>query len=170
MDMNLPNELFEADPKLAAGAAAGAVAWLIEYRPGFRAALAPYATLELLDQPTLVKVPGAAYYCDTLAAWQGQWLAVLDLHVLLEGYRAGNAPPLRHLLVLAYQIAPGQALHHAALSLPALPLNVTVQDRMQCALPGGNDLWPALASACFEHEGQPVPVLDTARLFSTYHG
>ncbi len=39
-------------------------------------------------------------------------------------------------------------------------------DAMACELPADHDLWPRLALSCFVHEGRPVPILDTERLFA----
>ncbi|WP_041675311.1 hypothetical protein [Ramlibacter tataouinensis] len=61
---------------------------------------------------------------------------------------------------------PGQPAAHGALGLARLPRVVTVDDQDRCALPQDSRLWPSVASACFQHHGRPVPVVDPLRLFA----
>lgn len=173
MDMKLPLTAADAAPAaLPADAGPRAVARLIEYAPGRQIALPPHTTIELLENPAVVAVPGAAYYACGLLAWQGRRLPLLDLHALLlrahPGANGAVAP--RYALVLAYQRAPRQPVEYGAISLAVLPQTVTVGDEARCELPTDSDLWPLLALSCFRHEGRAVPILDTARLFATYHG
>jgi CheW-like domain len=170
MDMTLPADLARELDEPMPSASAAAVARLLEYERGHCIALPQHTTLEVLDEPKVIDVPGAAYYCTGLTQWQGNWLPVLDLQVLFRAYRPDYARPARYLLVVAYQPEPGQPLRHGVISLPGLPVTVAVSDSAQCALPDDCDLWSLLALSCFEHEGRAVPILDTARLFTRYHG
>lgn len=146
-----------------------AAARLLEYQRGRFVAFGAHSTLELIERPTVVTVPGAPYYCRGLMAWQGRQLPLLDLHTLLRAYPDDYAQPLRHVLVLAFQRAPREPLEYGALCAPSLLQMIDVADSQQCALPGDSDLWPWISMACFEYQGQSVPVLDTARLFSQPH-
>lgn len=147
------------------------VARLIEYAPGCLIALPSHTTLELVEPPVLVPVPGAAYYAYGLLAWQGSLLPLLDLDRLLRADpRADLTSAPRYALVLAYQRAPRRPIEHGAIGLAALPRTVSVGDEARCELPADSDLWPLLALSCFRHEGRAVPILDTAKLFATYHG
>jgi chemotaxis signal transduction protein len=112
-----------------------------------------------------VVVPGAPYYCLGLMAWEGRQLPLLDLDTLLRAYPAGE-PSTGHVLVLAYQSAPGRALDYGAVCARSLVRMIEVADSQACELPRDSDLWPWIAMSCFEHEGRAVPVLDTARLFA----
>jgi CheW-like domain len=145
-------------------------AQLLQYERDRHIALPIHTTIELLDRPPIVKVPGAAYYCSGLTKWQGEWLPVLDLHVLVHAYRKEFAPKTRYLLIVAYQTAPRQALRHGAIALPAMPALVQVSNASICALPTDSDVWPLIALSSFEHDGRAVPILDTGRLFGAYHG
>ena len=153
----------------AAASAPRAAARLLEYQRGRFVAFGAHSTLELIDQLKPVSVPGAPYYCRGLIAWQGRQLPLLDLHTLLRAYPDDYAPPLRHVLVLAFQRAPRAPLEYGALCAPSLLQMIDVADDQQCDLPTDSDLWPWISMACFEHQGQPVPVLDAARLFSQPH-
>ena len=158
----------DAPPEVPAPALATAPARLIEFERGRHIALPVQATLEVIDEPKILPVPGAAYYGAGITKWQGRWLPVLDLHVLLNAFRKEFIAPTRYLLVLAYQSAPRQPLRHGVLALPSLPLTVEIDDNAACALPTDSDLWPLIALSCFEHEGKAVPVVDPARLFERY--
>jgi hypothetical protein len=147
-----------------------ATAQLLQYDRGCCIALPAHTTIELLDRPPVVPVPGAAYYCDGLTRWRDQWLPVIDLHALVNAYRKEYAPKTRYLLIVAYQAAPGAALSHGAIALPVTPGSVQVSDAAMCPLPDTSDLWPLLALSCFEIKGRSVPILDTSRLFGLYHG
>jgi chemotaxis signal transduction protein len=148
---------------------ATAPAQLLEYAHARYVALPQHTTLEVLEQPQIVPVPGSAYYSVGLAKWQNRWLPVIDLHVLLQAYRKQYAAPTRYLLVVAYQTGPRAPVQHGVIALPMLPVVVTVSDDTLCPLPTDSDLWPHLALSCFEYQGSPVPILDTGRLFRSYH-
>jgi CheW-like domain len=163
MDMTLP-------PLDGAAQADSAPAQRIEYARGHFAALPMHTAIELVDAPRVRHVPGAAYYCDRLLAWRDHWLPLLDLRTLLEAHDNPYAAPMRYALVVAWQPAPGAAVRHGALALPAAPVVVSVSDATQCALPIESDLWPWIASACFAEGEQVIPVLDTTRLFSRFLG
>jgi chemotaxis signal transduction protein len=138
---------------------------LLEYRPGGFVAFPAHTTIALVDSPPVVVVPGAPYYCLGLMAWEGRQLPLLDLDTLLRAYPAGE-PSTGHVLVLAYQSAPGRALDYGAVCARSLVRMIEVADSQACELPRDSDLWPWIAMSCFEHEGRAVPVLDTARLFA----
>ncbi len=145
-------------------------AQLLQYDRECFVALPVHTTIELLDQAPVVEVPGAAYYCNGLTRWRGQWLPVLDLHALVNAYRKEYAPKTRYLLIVAYQTVPRAPVRHGAIALPVLPGTVRVSDSAACELPSDSDLWPLLASSCFQIKGRAVPILDTGRLFGQYHG
>jgi len=144
-----------------------APARLLEYKRGGFVAFAAHATIGLVDRPPVVAVPGAPYYCLGLMAWQGRHLPLLDLNTLLRAYPEASAPAAGHVLVLAYQSAPGQPLQYGGVCAPWLVQMIEVADSQRCELPAEGDLWPWISLACFEYEGHAVPVLDTGRLFAS---
>ena len=152
-----------------------AVARVIEYARGKFAALPPQTTLELIEGPRPLSVPGAARYACGLLARQDKRLPMIDLDALLhtQTRRARPEAFFPYALVLAWQAAPGQALEQGAIGIMDLPLSVTVNDAAACDLPGDSELWPRIARACFLHGGDeehPVPIIDTSLLFGSYHG
>jgi CheW-like domain len=184
MDMMLPTEPAPAlyavsglvNDALAADATPDAElaltpARLLQYKPEGCVALPVHTTIELLDGPLIIDVPGAARHCNRLVRWRGQWLALLDLDTLLHGCSgADRAGVPRYALVVAYQHAPGWPVAHAAIGLATLPQTVGVANQAGCKLPADSALWPLLALSCFWHEGHAVPILNTARLFAAHHG
>jgi CheW-like domain len=147
-----------------------APARLLEFDWNRHIALPVHTTIELIEQPEITPVPGAAYYTIGMLRWQGRHLAVLDLCTLLNAHTKAGAPRLRHALVVAYQTAPRGPVRHAAIATIGLPQTVRVGDAAQCPLPGDGDLWPLLAVSCFMHQGHRVPIVDTGRLFGSYWG
>lgn len=96
-------------------------------------------------------------------------MPLIDLNALLRAHPDGKAPVIEHVLVLAWQRGAAEALTYGAVCAPHLVHKVEVDDSQQCPLPEDSDLWPWTAMSCFRHEGRPVPVLDTARLFGQAH-
>lgn len=143
-----------------------APARLIEYAPGRHAALPPHTTLELIERPAFVAVPGAAAHAYGLLAWQGRWLPSVDIEALVE-MPSGAQPRLApcYALVLAYQRFPRWPVEHGAIGLAALPKTVMVSNAAQCELPTDSSQWLRFALSCFRHGGRAVPILDTAKLF-----
>ena len=169
MEMQLPSgveDLLTSDESGPDGPRA--TAYLLEYSKGHYFAFPAHTGVELVEQPRVVAVPGMPYFCLGLIAWQGRQLPLLDLDKLVAGPIAiaqGN-PSIGHVLVLAYQTAPGKALEYGAVCAPSLISKLEVVDGQQCALPADIERLPRISLSCFEYEGQAVPVLDTARIFS----
>jgi chemotaxis signal transduction protein len=150
---------------------AAALARLVEYAHGCLAALPPHTTIELVENPVAIEVPGAAYYSLGLLAWQGRHIPLIDLDTLLRAYaKDDQAKPPRYALVTAFQRSPGSPVDYGAIALAKLPETVTVADDVSCAFPQTSDMWPLLAISCFQLDGQAVPVIDTSRLFGRYPG
>ena len=127
-------------------------------------AFPPHTTLEIVDHPQPVAVPGAAPHALGLMEWQGRRIALIDAAALL-----GFAPPRtsapRYGLVLALQTHDGAAIEHGAIALDALPETITVTDDDTCTLPA-DAAWRRVSLACIAHQGRPVPIVDTAALFA----
>ncbi len=159
----------ELDAAEAARAEPHVAARLLEYQRGTFVAFPAHATLELIERPPLVEVPGAPYYCRGLVQWQGRQLPLLDLRTLMRAYPDENPKVLSHVLVLAYQRVPRAPLEYGALCAPSLVRMAQVADSQQCALPTDSDLWPWISLSCFSFEGRPVPIINIGRLFEQPH-
>lgn len=166
MDAQLIHENIAPLPEPGEADEPRAPARLLEYKWGAFVAFPAHTTIALIDNPPVVTVPGAPYYCLGLIEWQGRRLPLVDLNALLRAYPDGEPATGGHVLVLAYQSAPGAALEYGAVCARLLVRMVEVADSQRCELPRDSDLWPWIALSCFEHEGHAVPVLDTRRLFA----
>ena len=166
-----------ATPMLAAPDGADSVdtaprapARLLEFDRNRHVALAVHATIEIVERPEIVGVPGAAYYMLGMMRWQDRHIAVLDLCTLLNAHLKDGAPRMRHALVVAYQTAARKPIEYAAIATIGLPQTVQVSDDAKCDLPTDGDLWPLISLSCFLHHDQRVPIVDTGRLFGAYWG
>lgn len=138
---------------------------IIEYQPQKYAALPVHTTMALVERPELVVVPGAYEFGLGMLKWQDRWISVIDLGALLHGVPSVDSGARPHVMVLAYQTAPNQALQYAGIATTSLPVTVSVADEQQALLPEDSPLWPVIAISCFTHEGRAIPILDTSRLF-----
>jgi chemotaxis signal transduction protein len=168
MDMDLPyavEDLLSGDEP--AQNVPHATAYLLEYSKNRFVAFPAHTGVELVDQPKVVMVPGQPSFCLGLMPWQGgQRIALIDLERLLKDHEGQDSPSIGHVLVLAYQSVPGQALQYGAVLAPFLIRMIEVTDRQQCALPLEMETLARISLSCFEYHGQAVPILDTARIFS----
>lgn len=167
MDMPLPVLVDDAPhDDMAAEREAPALACMLEYAANTFIALPIHAGVELVEQPRLVPVPGMPYFCRGLLAWQGRQLPLVDLQDYLGGMNAPTSPSASHVLVVAYQVAPGAAIEYGAFCAPFLIRMVEVVDRDQCTLPAGQACWARIAISCFLYQGRAVPVLEPSRIFT----
>ena len=141
-----------------------APARIVEFVSGHHLALPLHTTLEILENPDIFPVPGAAPHARGLLLWQDNWIPVIDLARLLLPQTAPVAEAPKYVLVLAFQRVPGQPLEYGALVLPVLPETVFVDDGMACKLPNDSPLWPEISLSCFSYRGKPIPIVDTGRL------
>ena len=168
MDMQLPELLADHDrPGTSASEAERALACVLEYAQGAQIALPIHAGVELVERPRVVPVPGMPHFCLGLVAWQGRQLPLIDFQACLQPPGTARITPVyNHVLVVAYQTARGQPIEYGALCAPFLVRMIEVADNQQCPLPAGQSRWTDIAISCLMHEGQAVPVLDPARVFS----
>jgi hypothetical protein len=143
---------------------------LIEYAQGLRVALPPHTAYGLIEHPEVVAVPGSAAYAHGLMTWQNKRIPLLNLEILLNSnlnYIQTAFP--RYALIVAYQSVANFPVAFGAIGLNTLPQTILVGDGAQCSLPDDRKIWQQLALSCFHHEGQSIPILDTAQLFSGSH-
>lgn len=147
---------------------------MLEYAPDRYVALPPHTTLEIVEDPDIIPVPGAAPHALGLLFWQERWLPVIDLGRLLhETDTSAESPDTgkpRHVLVVACQRMPGHALEYGAIALPVLPETIFIGNEASCALPEDNPLWPQISLSCFTYKDSPTPIVDTGRLFGRSYG
>lgn len=139
----------------------GANAWLLDFGHDARGAVATRVLLHLLDNPQVFAVPCTPSYCRHAVFWQNRLLPVMDMAA-----RLGGPPQQSSLLAVACYVDPLDTVpRFGALALSAVPVPVAVNDNTACALPEQPAGWSGLALSCFEHHGQPVPILHLGRIF-----
>lgn len=137
-------------------------AWVLDFGPGLRAAVATRVLLQITDNPELHPVPCTPAHCNSVFAWQGRLLPVIDMAALL-----GRAPlPPRLLVVAGYHEKPGAPVSLGAFLIAAPPSAVIVDDEQACSLPEQPAGWSELAISCFGHQGDAIPVLHLGRVFA----
>lgn len=143
-----------------------APARLVEFLAGHRLALPLHTTLEIVEDPEIFPIPGAAPHAVGLLPWQEGWIPVVDLgRLLLQQDTPLEEGKARYVLALAYQRVAGEPLEYCAVLLPRLPETTFVSDEMVCKLPDDSPLWPQVSLSCFTYKGEPTPIVDTGRLF-----
>ena len=142
-----------------------APARILEYAPDRYLALPIHTTLEIVETPEILPIPGIAAYGVGLFEWQGKWIPVVDLSHLLHGTPTPDADKPKYALSLAYQCVPGEPLEYAAVILPSLPETTFVDDWLFCDLPDDSPLWPSISLSCFTYREKATPIVDTGRLF-----
>jgi chemotaxis signal transduction protein len=143
-----------------------APARILAYAPGRAAAFAEHCAVALIETPPVYEVPGASPHCLGLIEWTGRLIPLLDLRMMVDHQESEDCAMPGHVLVLAWQPAPGEALHYGAVCAPTLVTAARVSDAQCCAPPEDAPLLASIAAASFEHDGCSVPILDTRRLFS----
>ena len=137
-------------------------AWLLTANVDF--AVAERHMVEYLLSPQIIDVPLRSAHCAGVTIWRERWIPVLDMACVKPTPAVAGAPT--HVVVLAYQFAPGEALHHGALVVHAPPREALVSDAMACPLPDNLAALQHLVCACFSLEEKAIPVVDVTRLFS----
>lgn len=137
-------------------------AWLLDFGAGCRAAVGVRELLHLVDTPATFDIPCTPAYCHRTLLWQGHLLPIMDI-----AQRVGlTAPVTPFLAVVGYQARRGDYPQFGAFLLATAPRQLAVEATQACPLPATAD-WGKLAISCFAQQGQPIPILDLKRIFST---
>jgi chemotaxis signal transduction protein len=138
-------------------------AWILDFGMNTSAAVGGRELLHLIDLPKTFAVPCTPPYCRRVIFWQGRLLPVMDIAT-----RLGSAPKEVHFVaIVGYQHKRGEYPQFGALQLVSPPRQEAVSDEQACSLPEKMQDWEGMAIACFESQGEAVPVLNLNRLFGT---
>ena len=124
------------------------------------AAVAPHEVVEVLANAPIIVVPRAPAHCCELIEWRSALLPVFDL----GRWRAPETAQSNLLAVVAYQVAPGEAVTYGCLRLVSFPKIIEVDDSQVCAMP--DEAWKLIAISCFRDDGVAIPILSLAKLFA----
>lgn len=126
-------------------------------------ALPPQASLEIVETPKLLTVPGAKCYLQGLMHWQNRHIPVLNLKSLLTGTH--QTVQSSYCLVVLYRYPQTQIIEYGAILLEDIARTVWVKDSDFTELPEAGKLWPLIADSCFAFNNQHIPILNTQSLF-----
>jgi hypothetical protein len=143
-------------------------AWLLTFSAEFKAAVAYHEMSQILISPLTFRLSPAPAYCCDLIIVQNQILPLMNFDYLLKGY--GNNSPST-VGIMRHQKKAKAKIETAAVYLQKPPESVEVSDAQACDLPttgerGYTPHWAELALSCFLRQGQKIPILDVAYLFS----
>lgn len=141
-----------------------AMAWIVQFEGGFRAAVGEREMAHLIEMPILEAIPQTPLHCQYVMLWEGEILPVMDLTAWLTGRPA----MLDHISVgiVGWQEEAGGTPQYGALLLNQVPQKVAVDDTQFCDLPESPPGWREVTISCFRHNNQPIPILDVPRLFA----
>ncbi|MDH3601477.1 MAG: chemotaxis protein CheW, partial [Candidatus Tectomicrobia bacterium] len=116
------------------------------------------------ETPAFEDVPQTPLHCQQVLLWEGETLPVIDLTAWLTGQPAERAHA--SVGIVGWQERLGTIPQYGALLFTGMPQKVQVRDEQVCDLPEQPSAWKAVAISCFQHDGQPVPILDVLHIFS----
>lgn len=141
-----------------------AKAWVLDVGSGRRVAAGTHHVVEYLLSPKTIRLPRVPTHCPGVLIWRGRILPTVDLAPLWSSPAPASHEPCGA-IILAYQDALGNPLRYGALLVYATPEETWVSNDMACPLPEESSALQYFACACFANQQQPIPVLDTTKLF-----
>ena len=138
--------------------------WLLHLSGGAAAVVGQRELLHLVTQPQTHEVPCAPAYCRRVLVWEQGILPVFDVGVWSDPATTGIEAPV--IAIVGFQADGDTAPGFGGLLLTATPQRIDVDDAWACTLPPALSRWRPIACACFERDGEALPVLDLARIFT----
>lgn len=126
-------------------------------------ALPPHVTLELIEQPQILAVPGSKLFLTGLLYWQQRWIPILNIRALLLG--ADRPIDSKYCLVVTYKSQQSSVIQFGGIITNKIVQNIPVNNEDFCELPRGSLLWQKVAKSSFLLNGQAIPIIDTTALF-----
>lgn len=140
-------------------------AWIMEFSNGSQAAVGDLELVHVLPEaPDCFPLPGRPDYCHQVFLWEHQLVPLFDPGAYPDGAPPGESGAA-YFGIVRYRPGGSGRPSFGALALQGIPRRVEVADDLACALPDHLSAWWRLVISCFMHDGQPVPVLDIARIF-----
>jgi hypothetical protein len=138
--------------------------WLLGFNGDSRVAIGQRELLHLIDEPEMHEVPCAPAHARHVLFWEQGLLPVFDV-----GAWSNLATTKAHggiVAIVGFRSDANSPLALGGLLLMSAPRRIDVDDAWACPLPQDLAHLRSVSCACFESEGQPVPVLDLSRLFT----
>ncbi len=138
-------------------------AWVLELGGGLMAAIGERQLQHLVHQPSLHHVPRTPPHASQVLFWTKGVLPLVNMTRMILG--DDNSAACLIAGVVVYQTSSSAPLGYGAISLAGPPRRIVVSDELACPLPVNLESWGFLFNACFEWDGQPVPVLALDQVF-----
>lgn len=139
-------------------------AWILDVGQSIRIAIGDLEMVHLEEQPKLHAIPKTPDYCQHVFIWQGNVIPVIDLAIGMKGQ--DSLSEMSYIAVIRYLSATTGELMQAALLLTKMPVKIKIDDKFACSLPKKFHDLKILAISCFKLEGESIPILDLAAIFS----
>lgn len=140
-------------------------AWILDVGNSVRIAIGELEMVHLEQNPKLFVIPKTPAYCQHTFIWQNTIIPVIDLGVGFKGQ--SSLDEQSYIAVIRYRSATGgKGIVQAAILLTAMPMQVKIDDSFACPLPEKFQVLKMLAVSCFTLDGENIPVLDLASVFS----
>ena len=140
------------------------VAWILGFGGSVRVAIGELELIHLETQPKLFPVPKTPNYCQNVVIWQDTIVPAIDLGIAFQGQV--NAHETCYAAIVRYRTVADGPLAYAALLLTEIPVRMVINDSLACPLPEKPQALKALAVSCFTLNGESIPILELASVFS----
>lgn len=117
----------------------------------------------LTEKPRTFEIPRSPRYARRVFIWQDRIVPLLDILHRVEGEPMDG--DVGTVGIVRYRPGPEEPALLGGVRLAGVPSRAQVSDEQACALPDEAKPWRRFAVSCFEHDGEPIPVLDLPRLF-----
>ena len=140
------------------------VAWILGFGGSVRVAIGELELIHLETQPKLFSVPKAPSYCHNVVIWQDTIVPAIDLGIAFQGHV--NVHETCYAAIVRYRKVANGPLAYAALLLGEIPVRMVINDSLACPLPEEPQALKTLAVSCFTLNGESIPILELANVFS----
>ena len=139
-------------------------AWILDFGNSIRAAIGELELVHLEEQPKLFVVPKTPDYCQHTLIWQDTIIPVVDFVIGLQGQSITRETC--YAAIIRYRSVTNGPLVYGALLLAAMPIRMNINDNLACPLPEKFQALKTLAVSCFTLEGESIPIIGLASVFS----
>jgi len=141
-------------------------AWILDLGHGRRAAVGEREQFHLMYDAVPVSVALAPVYCRHILIWDNKPMPAIDLGVWMDGRPAQTDASYLGVYGYRERTEADAPVHFGALWLSTPPRRVEVEESAAIPAPTGAGTLHTLALAWFAHEGNPVAIVDLARVFA----
>ncbi len=143
---------------------AESIAWILDFGNSAIAAIGELELVHLDENPELFVIPKTPCYCQHALIWGETILPVIDMVVALQDQQISRETC--YAAIIRYRQEINSPLQFGALLLAKMPERIKVDDDLACPLPENLQTLKSLAVSCFTLDGEGIPIIDLASIFS----